>query len=699
MLSPIPLLALAVLPVAVLLVFIYRKDRYEREPLPLLMAAFGLGLVSVLPASLLEAGMSLFQPSDPVAAAFFNGFCVAGLCEELTKLLLLSWLIWRSRYFDEYFDGIVYAVFLSLGFACSENVMYVFGQDTFAASIATGSMRALLAVPAHFLFAVIMGYHFALAKFDISRRWRHLFRALLYPLLLHGTYDTLLMLSSALGDIFIGGLFVAFVIFDIYMWRWGMRRIRRLQELSQQQQFDRSHPFAGFKWFSLLLLILPLQGRAQPSAEVRPPDKTRLLIILNCSHSMWDQWQSDAKIKVTQKVLLRFLDSIAPHDDIEVALRVFGHLNRGAYTTRLEVPFAAGNNYALQSKIKTLVPNGGNTAATALTNSLNDFPVADASRNIIVIITDGIDDTDGDICKVARQVQLSGIVVQTFILGIGTPDAFRHSLDCAGNFSYLSDEADYTEALYDIFRRSEARAPVLLELLDQGARYETRTPVVFYNHTTQVAQHIVYYTSDGIVAPDTLWVDPLVEYDVVVGTQPHIRIDKRRFSSSGVNRLSIPVDEGTLRLHHASHRTVWPVPQYDVLVRRHGSDTLLTTLRMGEWSRLRAGRYDLDILSAPRRHLEGVTVQPGNATDIEIAMPGMLNISKPRTFVDGILFVDSDGLLEEVHPLNPNLAVERLVLQPGSYLLLVKPQNATAYSESKTIRFQITSAQTTDISL
>ena len=62
---------------------------------------------------------------------------------------------------------------------------------------------------------------------------------------------------------------------------------------------------------------------------------------------MWDTWQSDAKIKVTQKVLLRFLYSIASNDDIEVALRVFGHLNRGAYTTHLEVPFSADNTYAL----------------------------------------------------------------------------------------------------------------------------------------------------------------------------------------------------------------------------------------------------------------------------------------------------------------------------------------------------------------
>ena len=445
-------------------------------------------------------------------------------------------------------------------------------------------------------------------------------------------------------------------------------------------------------------LIFNFQFSIFNSALAQQPDKTRMLLILNCSHSMWDAWQSDAKIKVTQKVLLRFLDSIASHDDIEVALRVFGHLNRGSYTTRLEVPFAPDNNYALQSKIRTLVPNGGNTAATALTSSLNDFPATGASRNIIVIITDGIDDSDGDICKVARQVQLSGIVVQTFILGIGNPKDFRHSLDCAGTFSYLPDEADYTEALYDVFRRSEARAPVVLQLRQNGALYETVTPVVFYNHTTQVAQYTVLYTSDGFSAPDTLWVDPLVEYDVVVGSQPAIRKDGLHFRSGEANNLAVDVDEGTLRFHHKTQRTTWQVPQYEIVVRRHGSAEMLRVMRMGETARLRPGHYDMDILSSPNMHLDDVVVASGQNTDLELSMPGLLVLTKPKVLNDGVLFVDRDGVLEEVCRLNPNVAVEHLTLMSGNYVVVIKPQGST-HKKEKTHRFTISPAQITNLNL
>jgi len=244
----------AILPVVLLLYFIYRKDKYQPEPLGKLILTFFVGCLSVIPAALMEAFIMPLAPSAevlPIANGIFDGYLVAGLSEELWKLILLMAVIWRSPHFDEYFDGIVYAVYLSLGFACVENIGYVMGGDD---AMVTALMRGLLAVPAHFLFAVIMGYHLSLAKFDPSDRKRHLFHALFYPMLMHGTYDALLMVSNNLGadgenfNIVIGALFIVFIIFDIKMWRWGLKRIKRLQERSKEQGFDRLHPFDGFTW-------------------------------------------------------------------------------------------------------------------------------------------------------------------------------------------------------------------------------------------------------------------------------------------------------------------------------------------------------------------------------------------------------------------------------------------------------------------
>lgn len=240
----------AVLPVLLLLWFIYRKDKQNPEPVGRLLLTFFVGCLSVVPAIVMEMVMGAFNPGTPVLGGLYNGFAVAGFSEELCKLLLLLLVIWRSPHFDEYFDGIVYAVFLSLGFACVENVMYVTsGNDMMQVAL----MRGLLAVPAHFLFAVTMGYYVSLAKFDPAGRRRHLACALLFPMLLHGTYDALLMVSDGLGDsglgmLVSGVLMIVFIVFDVTMWRWGLRRIKRMQERSQEQDCDRQNPFEGFTW-------------------------------------------------------------------------------------------------------------------------------------------------------------------------------------------------------------------------------------------------------------------------------------------------------------------------------------------------------------------------------------------------------------------------------------------------------------------
>ena len=248
----------AVLPVVVLLVFIYRKDTTNPEPLGKLLLTFFVGCLSVVPAAMLEGMIMPFAPDPttmPVLNGLFGGFCVAGSSEELCKLLLLLLVIWRSHHFDEYFDGIVYAAYLSLGFACVENISYVFSS---ADAVGTAMMRGVLAVPAHFLFAVAMGYYVSLAKFDPRHRRRHLWHAFLYPMALHGTYDALLMVSSNLSvgsgneglvsGVVCSVLFVLFIVFDVRLWKRGLKRIKMMQDRSHEQSFDRMNPFDGFSW-------------------------------------------------------------------------------------------------------------------------------------------------------------------------------------------------------------------------------------------------------------------------------------------------------------------------------------------------------------------------------------------------------------------------------------------------------------------
>ena len=444
----------------------------------------------------------------------------------------------------------------------------------------------------------------------------------------------------------------------------------------------------------LILALLLFCGNAIYSQQ--QPEKTRLLLIMDCSNSMWNHWQSNSKIKVTQQVLLSFLDSISKQHDVDVALRVFGHLNKDQFGTRLEVPFGSDNIYQLQSKIKTLVPQGGCTAAAALTDALSDFPATGSSRNLILIITDGMDDCDAEICDVARQVQLSGVVVQTFVLGIGG-GAFSHA-SCAGSVFPVVNEEEFSKTLYDIFRLSGHKAKVVLNMVDAtGELYETEHPVALYDHRTGVIRHSTIYSVDSKLKPDTLLMDPLVTYDMAVFTHPPLRREAMQFSIDRPNDIDITVSEGTLKVQYSGQRPQWQQTAVDVIVRRAGSGERVAAQEVGEVGQYLAGRYDVEVQTLPVTTLRGVEVRGNAATELSVPMPGMLVLSKPKGITTGAIFRLRDGQVEFATDLNPSTAGERLLLQPGQYELVLHPQNTTKYNKVQTKRFVIESSQTTKI--
>ncbi len=444
----------------------------------------------------------------------------------------------------------------------------------------------------------------------------------------------------------------------------------------------------------LIILLLSVVGCHWSTTSAQQADKTRLLLILDCSNSMWDHWQSNAKIKVTQQVLLSFIDSVSRQHDVDVALRVFGHVNKEQFTTRLEVPFGVDNYYRLQSKIKTLVPQGDCEAAEALTDAITDFPATGSSRNIILIITDGMDDCEAEICEVARQVQMSGVVVQTFVMGIGG-GTFSHA-SCAGNVFVVQQEELFSKKLHDIFRLSGKKAKVVLKLLDDsGELYETEHPVAFYDHRTGVVRQSTIYSVDYRMKPDTLLMDPLVTYDMTVFT--HSPVDRKRlqFDVDRVNTVLVIVREGALKIKTDGRRGQWQQQMPDAVVWQDNS--LVTTVRLGETLKLKQGYYDIEVQTTPVTLLRSVVVRPGATTELTIPLPGMLILTKPKEITSGAIFRINDGYLEHATDLNPSTAGERLTLQPGQYEVVLHPQSSTLYDYVQTRRFVIESGQTTKI--
>ena len=152
--------------------------------------------------------------------AFYTAFFVAAFSEELFKYLAFILLIWNNKNFNEKFDGIIYAVFIGLGFAMVENIMYVTSHGA-----GVGYIRAITAVPGHAIDGVAMGFHFGMAKFYPKKRNIQLLYAFLIPLILHGIYDFILFSKlSQFG--------IIFLIYLIYIYIIGYKRINLMLEKS-----------------------------------------------------------------------------------------------------------------------------------------------------------------------------------------------------------------------------------------------------------------------------------------------------------------------------------------------------------------------------------------------------------------------------------------------------------------------------------
>jgi len=225
MLQVLLLVLSAIVPVGVFLFFIYRKDT-EKEPLKLLGKCLLWGCIIAIPAVLIDLVLGLFNVFHaPFFRSFYEAFVVAALVEELLKFLCLYWIIWKHKEFDQFFDGIVYAVFVSLGFALVENIGYVL-EHGFATSI----VRAILAVPGHGLYGVVMGYFFSLARFatDPSKRKKMLWLCVLLPVIFHGIYDFILMYTTSDDvNVFLSLLlWLVGIAFVIYLWKTGLKYIK-----------------------------------------------------------------------------------------------------------------------------------------------------------------------------------------------------------------------------------------------------------------------------------------------------------------------------------------------------------------------------------------------------------------------------------------------------------------------------------------
>ena len=224
----------AVTPAAWLLWTIYRKDSAQPEPTKWLVKAFIYGVLSVFLSFVISIPTSMTlgwdiekQTYSSFLEAIIDSFLFAAIPEELAKLFMLWLLLRKNPFFDEHFDGIVYAVCIGLGFAALENIFYLFDGIDDGSWIETGIIRAFISVPAHYFFAILMGYYYSIYHFGIDRSIRTKAMILAAPILVHGIFDAVLF-SVQIDESLCGLMIILFIIFFTKLRKRSKMRISEL---------------------------------------------------------------------------------------------------------------------------------------------------------------------------------------------------------------------------------------------------------------------------------------------------------------------------------------------------------------------------------------------------------------------------------------------------------------------------------------
>ena len=458
--------------------------------------------------------------------------------------------------------------------------------------------------------------------------------------------------------------------------------------------------------FSFLAILFVFSGfqlsaQTQQQEEEKPQPLTRILFVMDASQSMYGRWQSDMKITIARKLLSSLLDSLVSVENIDLALRVYGHQYnfppQVCNDTKLLVPFGAEDNITrIKHKLRTLTPKGTTPIAYALEEAGSDFPACDNCRNIIVLITDGLEECDGDPCAVSQALQKKGVILKPFIIGIGKN--FQEAFDCVGTYFDASSERDFSLALNVVISQALNSTTMQVNLLDTYDKpTETNLSMTFYDNFSGLIKYNLVHTLNSKGLPDTLIIDPLLTYNVVVHTIPPKRLDHVTLTPGKHTVIGIKCPQGILDLKlEGMDRTV---KDLKCIVRQNGKMETLNVQQFGQTERYITGLYDLEVLTTPRIYIDDVEISQSHTTTIEIPLPGIAVIEKKASGYGGI-YLEKDNKLDLVYNLRENNPErETIVLQPGNYRVIFRSKysNRSVYTVEQ--KFKVETGKSVNVKL
>lgn len=413
-----------------------------------------------------------------------------------------------------------------------------------------------------------------------------------------------------------------------------------------------------------LLCVIPFVAQVKKTE----PSLTRVLFVFDASNSMKAKHNSSTRIEDAKELFYKFIDSLNKQKNIQFALRMYGHTVKyppgDCKDSKLVVPFGKNNIAQIKAKVAEAKPTGITPIEHSLTESANDFPDAKAV-NTIILITDGIEECEGDPCKARQKLMEKGIVFRPFIIGIGLSVEQIKTFECVGEYFDFDNANTITDISAIISKQKLNKTSTQVNLLDsKSLPTETNVNMTFYNTATGNYAYNYIHTLNRSNNPDTLYIDDFPTYKVIAHTIPPTESKEIKISQGKHTIIPIDAPQGFIELRRPAGIYNFNEKIKTIVRKGSGNMQTLNVQQMNTSEKYITGNYDLEILTLPRTYINAVTVAQSQTKLIEIPNAGLLTV-KALDNGDGCILKDTKKL-EWVCNLSATTS-QTYYLQPGNY--------------------------------
>jgi Ca-activated chloride channel family protein len=425
---------------------------------------------------------------------------------------------------------------------------------------------------------------------------------------------------------------------------------------------------------------------------------TRILFVFDASKSMIAKHDNTTRMDGAKNLFFKFIDSLSKDKTLQFALRMYGHTVKyppgDCKDSKLIVPFGANNIALIKEKVQAATPTGITPIEHSLTESANDFK-DNKTNNIVILITDGIEECGGDPCNARKKLMEKGIIFKPFIIGIGlTPEQIK-TFECVGTFYDYDNDNTFNNITNIIQQQKLNKTSSQVNLLDETSHpSETNVNFTFYDVTKKEYKYNFIHTLNYKENPDTLYIDDYPTYKVVAHTIPQTESKEVKLTQGKHTIIPIDAPQGYLTIRRPEG-----VYNYNervkCVVRKAGDMNTLNVQLLNATEKYIIGNYDLEILTLPRIHIDQNKIEQSKTKILEIPNAGVLQV-KCLEAGDGCILVKQNNKLEWVCNLNTQ-TLQTYYLQPGNYVSTwrAKTLKGSIYTVEK--KFTITSDSQTII--